>query len=256
MLTRFPLPLDRLKARPGQALLTALGAVFLILIALPLLTLGRPNPPPVAAPAVALASNALDASSVATDTATPTSTATPVSTPTPTPFGGLCVLVFADLNGDGVYQPNWLEYPLPGALINVYGAGVPITRTTDGSEPVCYFVPPGSYRVTEQNPPGWGISTTPDDVSPTVVAGSNTDVFFGDQQGPTPTATATVTPGGPTFTPTPTPTATPSGDLCVLVFNDMNGDRQWKEPEWPLAGALITVTNLSGATVATYTALK
>ncbi|MBM3134726.1 MAG: hypothetical protein FJZ89_05435, partial [Chloroflexi bacterium] len=189
MLTRFPLPFARLKARPGQALLTALGTVFLILIALPLLTLGRPNPPPVAAPAVALASNAIDAGSVATDTATPTSTstATPVSTPTPTPFGGLCVLVFADLNGDGVYQPNWLEYPLPGALINIYGAGVPLSRVTDGSEPVCYFVPPGSYRVTEQNPPGWGISTTPDDVSPTVVAGSNTDVFFGDQQGPTPT---------------------------------------------------------------------
>jgi hypothetical protein len=83
MLTRFPLPLDRLKARPGQALLTALAAVFLILIALPLLTLGRPNPPPVAAPAIALASDVvLDASGVAPDTATPTSTATPVSTPT------------------------------------------------------------------------------------------------------------------------------------------------------------------------------
>jgi hypothetical protein len=262
MLARFPHLCDRLKARPGQALLTAL-----VLLVLPLLTLSSPTSPPVAAPAVALASDealsrppfrevrrdsasdAIDAGSVAADTATPT------STPTPTPFGGLCVLVFADLNGDGVFQPNWMEYPLIGARIDIYGAGVPISRTTDGTEPICYFLPPKIYQINEQNPPGWGISTTPDIITRTVVAGSNVDAYFSDQQGPTPTATATVTPGGPTLTPTPTPTATPTGGLCVLAFNDMNGDGVF-QPDWmehPVAGALITVTNLSGALVVTRT---
>jgi len=147
--------------------------------------------------------------STPTSTSTPTPTITPggptftpTSTPTATPIGGLCVLAFNDLNGDGVFQPGWLEYPLAGALITVTNLSGTLvaTRTTNATEPYCFFLEPGVYTVTEQNPAGYPFSSTPDVLTRTVVASRNVDAYFGDRQNPLPTPTST-----PTATPTPAP---------------------------------------------------
>jgi len=150
------------------------------------------------------------ATNILTATPTPSTTPTitpggPTFTPTPTPTAGLCVLVFNDLNSDGLY--NEPERPLAGALItvtNLSGALV-VTRTTDGSEPYCYLLEPGVYTVTEQNPVCHAISTTPDVLTRTVIANSRVNAYFGDREGKLPTATATNT---------ATPTATPSCLVC------------------------------------------
>jgi hypothetical protein len=142
-----------------------------------------------------------------TPTRTPMNTATPTNTPTTTRIGGLCVLAFNDMDGNGRYnEPEW---PLAGALITVTNPSgtVVATRTTDATEPYCFFLEPGVYTVTEKNPVDYPFSTTPDVLTKTVVAGSNVVAYFGDRQGSTPTATATSTPM-PTNTPTRTPTAT------------------------------------------------
>jgi hypothetical protein len=58
---------------------------------------------------------------------------------------------------------------------------------------------------------------------------------------PSATPTPTNTPSG-TLTPTPTATAS-TGSLCVLVYSDRNGNRQYDAGEGILAGATITVTS-------------
>ena len=62
-------------------------------------------------------------------------------------------------------------------------------------------------------------------------------------------AQETSTPG-PSPTPTtvlPTPTAKPgSGDLCILLFNDYNGDSIRQESEPSIPGGAISLTNRGG----------
>jgi len=132
---------------------------------------------------------------------------TPTPTATAAPTGGLCVMAFNDLDGDGVFRPDRMEYPLAGALITVTNLSsvLVITRTTDATEPLCFFLAPGVYTVTERNPADYPFSSTADVLTRTVVAGSNVDAYFGDRQSPSPTATPTGT-----ATPTPTRTVTPT----------------------------------------------
>ena len=65
-----------------------------------------------------------------------------------------------------------------------------------------------------------------------------------------PAAQPTVTPGGPTPIPTVgEPTATPFGgttEICVLLFDDVNGNAIREELELGLAGGAISVTNALG----------
>ena len=62
------------------------------------------------------------------------------------------------------------------------------------------------------------------------------------------------TPPPPTATPTvtPTPTAVP-GNICVLVFNDRNGNEMREVGEELVAGAVLTLTNPLHEVIGTYT---
>jgi hypothetical protein len=205
-----------------------------------------------------------------TPTPTITRTSTPTLTPTPA-TGTICVLAFNDRNGNS--QRDDGEPLLAGATITVSTlSGILIgVRTTDGvHEPYCFTnLVPDTYRVEERNPTGYPVSTTPDLWAVLLSAGSTTTIAFGDQALPTstptstrtrtptvtPTPTATSTPTRtptvtPTLTPTSTPTSTPStGTICVMAFNDLNGNSQRDDGEPLLVGAIITVTNSSGAVV-------
>ncbi len=76
----------------------------------------------------------------------------------------------------------------------------------------------------------------------TVVVGQQVMIGMGG-----PAAQPTITPGGPTLTPAPvTPTVTPvSGttQICVLLFDDVNGNAFRDRLEVGLAGGAISVTN-------------
>jgi hypothetical protein len=63
-------------------------------------------------------------------------------------------------------------------------------------------------------------------------------------------ASGTATPGGPTATPaaatlTPTP-FTGTTEICVLLFNDQNGDSLRQELEPAIAGGAVSVTEITG----------
>jgi hypothetical protein len=136
-----------------------------------------PTPTPTATPT---------ATPTTTPTATPTSTptSTPTNTPTATPAtDSICILVYNDLNGSG--QRDSGEPLLAGATITVtnYSGAVVRVYTTDGvHEPYCFTgLTPDSYRVEEQNPAGYPISTTPDLLLTSVSSGDTIAVSFGDK---------------------------------------------------------------------------
>ncbi len=58
------------------------------------------------------------------------------------------------------------------------------------------------------------------------------------------------TASGPTLTPTPLlPTPTPfngTGSICVLLFNDINGNAMLEEGETPMVGGAISITDRDG----------
>jgi hypothetical protein len=192
----------------------------------------------------------------------PPDTPTPTWTPTPTPTtGAIRVRVFNDLNGNGWRDCcDWWGKPteplLAGATITVTNSisGVVCVYPTDGIKEwyKCDDLDPAlsPYHVEEQNPPDYR-STTPDGWDGDVKANTIVSIDFGDQFVPTPTPTPTIT---PTPLPTSTPTATPvPGTICVLAFNDKNGNHQRDSGEILLSGAAITVTNSSGSAVDVYT---
>lgn len=56
-------------------------------------------------------------------------------------------------------------------------------------------------------------------------------------------------PAAPTAVP-PTPTeVSGSGEICVLLYRDGNGDARWQETEPPLEGGRVSVADASGAVV-------
>jgi len=89
-------------------------------------------------------------------------------------------------------------------------------------------------------------SMNPDlDENCTVVVGQQLMIGVGG-----PAAEPTITPGGPTPIPTVgEPTPTPSAgttEICVLLFDDVNGNAIREELELGLAGGAISVTNALG----------
>jgi len=196
-----------------------------------------------------------------TPTRTPTATSTatlmqPTPTPTPTlPRVTIRFLAFSDLSGNGQRDPG--EPLLPGAVFTLRDANdnLVATYTTDGVHEPHDFggLAPGVYYLFERNPFGY-CSTTPDAWGVAILAGTLVPIDFGDQFCGPLTATPTATPNGPTPTSTATPTATPTtGTICVLAFNDLNGNSLRDAGEPLIAGATITVTGPGGAIIAVYT---
>jgi len=68
---------------------------------------------------------------------------------------------------------------------------------------------------------------------------------------PTPGPTPTATP----VTPTPTPSAGGTTEICVLVYDDVNGDALHQATEPAIAGAAISLTSLEGTYSKTLTSV-
>lgn len=67
------------------------------------------------------------------------------------------------------------------------------------------------------------------------------EILLGVVSGPTATPLATNLPP----TPSPTPTVT-TGRICVILFEDINGDTLFQTNESPIAGGAISITNRLG----------
>ena len=144
----------------------------------------------------------------------------------PTP-GKLCVVKFNDLDGDGKQGPN--EPTLNGWVFTIKDANGNVVGTiTTGSAtgaPNCIDLPPGVYTVTETLQPGWS-PTTPGGITQTVtvVAGQTTTVTFGNHLGLR---------------------------ICVVKFNDLNGNGKQDPGEPLLNGWVFTVKDSGGNVVGT-----
>jgi len=193
------------------------------------LTYVAPTPPPTPRPRPTNTP-----ADTATPTVTPEPTETPTMTPSPTPpptetpmLGTIRVLAFDDGNGNGRRDPG--ERLLAGARIELADTlGAPIaSHVTDGtSEPHAFQgLAPGSYVVTETDPPGH-VSSSPNQWAVTVLGAAQIDVHFADRFEPSPTPTTvkptqrpTGAPPSPTSEPgpaTPAPTTAPVEDSPPL----------------------------------------
>lgn len=133
----------------------------------------------------------------ATATASPTAGPSPTATiagPTPTPIAGgmgtVCLLIFNDLNGDGLRQEN--ELGVAGGAVSITSADGLYSRSettvaeSDAAtgEPVrvCFSeVPMGEYTVSAAAPEGYNPTTSLSD-SLIVIAGDIVNVAFGVQE--------------------------------------------------------------------------
>lgn len=96
--------------------------------------------------------------------------------------GALCVLAFDDANGDGVQGEG--EGPVAGVVFAVRDSvHVVATYTTDGqSEPYCFQMLPGEYRVTQLDVPGRG-GTGVQSWQVSVSAGTQSSIVYASHAG-------------------------------------------------------------------------
>ncbi len=110
-------------------------------------------------------------------------TPTPINTtPQAAGTGEICVLLYDDVNGDSVRQPEELQ--LTGgaiSLANNIGTINQTASTTSGTDPVCFpDVPEGDYNLSVAVPDGYN-PTTITNAPLTLVAGDQTTMNFGAQ---------------------------------------------------------------------------
>lgn len=77
----------------------------------------------------------------------------------------------------------------------------------------------------------------------TLIEGDELMLGIGGPAALSPTPGPSPTPEPPTVTPTP-----PAGttEICVLLYDDLNGDAQWQETEIGIAGGAVSVGNTAG----------
>lgn len=125
---------------------------------------------------------------IATVTPAPASTNTPTPTgPTPTPFFGLgkiCVLLFNDLNGNGLADSTETSIADGAVSITDRSGQTSVTGNTDASgSPLCFDqLPEGDYNVSVAIPEGYN-PTTNLNYAITVQAGDSIYLDFGAQPG-------------------------------------------------------------------------
>jgi len=188
------------------------------------------------------AATATPTSAPPTLTATPSATATagpsPTRTATPSALGTIQGMVFEDRNGNGVRDAG--EPGLAGARLTLATlSGIVVGTRLTGADGLYAFgdLAPGTYRLTESNPPGT-VSTTPDTVLLPVAGGSVVVFDFGDRF--VGSVTPSSTPAG-TATPTPRPSATntPGG---VATLTPTFSVTQTPSPTWTSPAATATGT--------------
>jgi hypothetical protein len=121
---------------------------------------------------------------IASPTPGPAQTAT-IAAPTPTVFPGtatICVLLYADINGDALRQTT--ENVVPGGAISVTGSSTGYSRTMatiGGTDPSCFDgAPEGEYNISVAAPEGFN-PTTELNYNFKAVAGETSYVAFGVQ---------------------------------------------------------------------------
>ncbi len=126
-----------------------------------------------------------------TATPLPGGVAQPTATPTPQPgLGSLCVMLYNDANGDGLYEEG-SERPLAGGAVSVTNrqGNVSLTKETANDDFICFNdLPEGEYIITMAVPNGYNPTTEPN-ITLTLRAGDTTYVTFGAQKAEVPTPT-------------------------------------------------------------------
>jgi hypothetical protein len=140
----------------------------------------------------------------------------------PAPLSGT---VFDDKNHDGIQDPG--ELGIPGTVITITdptGDSVTLTTGPDGSYSTT--VAPGTYTITETQPSGFGVSTTPSVIASAVVPQAGlTNQNFGDAK----------------------------AAIIGNVYVDANNDGIRDSGEAPIAGTTIELKNGAGTVIATTT---
>lgn len=161
---------------------------------------GYVPPSPTAAPTETPAAQATDSSATATEISGGQPTTPPEAQASLTPAGAssICVTLFNDANGNGVFDPT--EGKVAGgnfALLDVANSNTVASYATDGaSEPHCFEnLPGGSYRISSTVPDGYK-ATTRSDWDLTLAAGSTANLEFGAQSTGEPASTGGGSDGG------------------------------------------------------------
>jgi uncharacterized protein (DUF2141 family) len=132
--------------------------------------------------------------------------------------GELCIRKFNDANGNGVQDTG--EAGLPWSFVLHGPGGVTTTVTTGANGGWCGSVPAGPYSIVESPASGW-TPTTPSTVNVTVTSGSAANAVFGNRKGVT-------------------------AQLCIVKFNDLNGNGIHDNGEPPLGGFTFDVSGGAG----------
>lgn len=110
-------------------------------------------------------------------------TPTPLNTtPQAAGMGVICVLLYDDINGDSVRQPEELQLPNGAiSLANSIGTINQTSNTTTSADPVCFEdVPEGAYNLSVAVPDGYN-PTTVTNAPLTLIPGDQTTMNFGAQ---------------------------------------------------------------------------
>jgi len=122
-----------------------------------------------------------------------------------------------------------------------------VTSTPGSDGRIIYIVVEGDTCLSVAIQHGMGVGQLRQynsrlDADCTLLVGQQLVVGLANSSGPTPGPAPTLPP--PTVTATPVSGTT---EVCVLLFDDMNGDALRQETEFGIAGGAVSLTNLNGS---------